>query len=161
MYLLAYAHLFLIAVVIFHGLDQVVLNTWWEKPLAFLTSMNYSVWQYGFFSPNVGKSSEVELVIYEDGGIVKRFSTLEGFDFYTSNQESNNRFYGFKHNTARDTVFQDLCARSVAARMLNIHQQAWRVDYTMRSIHFPRIETYSPQAKIDTVEFYYTSFELN
>lgn len=159
-YTLAYIHLSLIMVVILHGLDSVTYNPWLEKPLGFLCSVNYSVWQYGFFSPDVGKSSEIELTLFEDGGRVNRFSTVDGFEFYTSNQESLNRFYGFKHNTAKDSVFQDLCARSVAARMLNTHPSAWRLDYVMRSISFPELKNYTPESKIDTLEFYSTSFVL-
>ncbi|MBK8042449.1 MAG: hypothetical protein KBG02_11150 [Haliscomenobacter sp.] len=159
-YFLAFFHLSVIAVVIFHGLDSVVHKGWWEKPLAFICSINYSIWQYGFFSPDVGKSSEVKIRVFEDGGSVKEYSTLNGFDFYTHHPESLNRFYGFKHHTATDTVFQDLCARSVATRMLNIHQDAWRVDYTMRSIHYPRISQFKPGAPVDTVAFYLTTFQL-
>ncbi len=47
-YFLAFFHLSVIAVVIFHGLDSVVHKGWWEKPLAFICNINYSIWQYGF-----------------------------------------------------------------------------------------------------------------
>ncbi|MDX1942355.1 MAG: hypothetical protein SFU99_17455 [Saprospiraceae bacterium] len=159
-YSLAFLHLLTITVVIFHGLDSIVHKGWWEKPLAFICSINYSIWQYGFFSPDVGKSSELKINVHQDGDIVNEYTTLKGFKFYTSNQESLNRFYGFKHHTASDSVFQDLCARSVAARMLNIHEDAWRIDYTMRSIHYPKIKDYQPNAPVDTVEFYTTTFVL-
>lgn len=159
-YILAFVHLTVIAVVIFHGLDTVVHKGWWEKPLAFICSINYSIWQYGFFSPDVGKSSEVKIKVFEDGGISKEYSTLDGFTFYTRHHESLNRFYGFKHHTATDSVFQDLCARSVATRLLNIHQNAWRIDYSMRSIHYPKIKDYKSNAPVDTVAFYSTSFIL-
>ena len=70
---LAALHLTLIGVVIFHGIDNWVHGGLLERPLAFTCSMNYSVWQYGFFSPDVGKSTEVEISLLEDGGDVVPF----------------------------------------------------------------------------------------
>lgn len=161
MYILAFIHLTTITVVIFHGIDRYVHGGWWEKPLGFLCSINYSIWQYGFFSPDVGKSAELEIKVYTDKGEVKDYSTLKGFEFYTSNSESLNRFYGYKHHTAGDSTFLDLCARSVAARMLNIHQDAWQIDYTMRSIRYPSMKEYQIGKPPQIVEFYTTTFILH
>lgn len=160
MYILALVHLLLITVVIFHGLDDLIRNTILEKPLAFLCSLNYSVWQYGFFSPDVGKSTEVEIKLYEDNGTVKEFSTLEGFRFFVSNAEAANRFYGFKVNTASDTTFLDLCSRSAAVRLLNLYPSAWRVDYTMRSIRYPTMAGYLNQDTIQQITLYQTAYEF-
>lgn len=159
-YILAFIHLATIAIVIFHGIDKYVHGGWWEKPLAFLCSINYSIWQYGFFSPDVGKSTELEIKIHTDGGQIKNYSTLKGFEFYTSNAESLNRFYGYKHHTAGDSTFLDLCARSVAARMLNIHEDAGQIDYIMRSIRYPTMKEYEHGTAPRIVEFYSTTFIL-
>jgi hypothetical protein len=159
-YTLAFIHLFTIVVVIFHGLDRAAKGTWMEKPLAFICSVNYSIWQYGFFSPDVGKSSEVQITVFEDGGKQKKYSTLKGFTFFTSNTESDNRFYAFKHHTHTDTTFRDLCIRSVATRMLNIHQTGWRVDYATRSIRYPTLKDFKAGQKIDTANIFSTTFAL-
>jgi hypothetical protein len=159
-YALAFVHLMLIALTIFHGVDGWLHKGWWEKPLAFYSSLNYAVWRYGFFAPDVGSSSEVEITVHGDSGQVTRYSTLDGFRFFTSSLESANRFYGFKRSTASEEAFQDLSARSVAARMLNIHQDAWRIDYTMRSIGYPPMDEYVKGAPIRKVEFYNTTFVL-
>lgn len=160
MYLLVFVHLSLITVVIFHGLDDLVRGTIVEKPLAFLCSLNYSVWQYGFFSPDVGKSTEVEIRMYNDDGSEQEYSTLKGFDFFTANAEAENRFYGFKVHTAADTNFLDLCSRSAAVRMLNLHPEAWRVDYTMRSIRYPSMAGFLQQDTIREVQLYHTVYEI-
>lgn len=160
-YTLAFIHLTLIGVVIFHGIDSWVHGGFLEKPLSFLSSLNYSVWQYGFFSPDVGKSTEVEIHVLEDGGNVVSYSTLNDFEFFTANSESANRFYGFKVHTAADSVFQDLCARSAAVRLMNIHQQSWRINYIMRSIRYPAMKDYVKGDTVSVVEFYNTEFELN
>lgn len=158
---LAALHLTLIGVVIFHGIDNWVHGGVLERPLAFICSMNYSVWQYGFFSPDVGKSTEVEISLLEDDGDVVNYSTLDDFRFFTANQEAANRFYGFKVHTSSDSVFQDLCARSASARLLNIHDRAWRISYVMRSIRYPTMEGYLLGEPPQVTEFYRTEFELN
>jgi len=48
----------------------------------------------------------------------------------------------------------------VAARMLNIHQDAWRIDYAMRSIRYPVMDEYVKGAPVQKVEFYNTTFIL-
>lgn len=159
-YALAFAHLVVVALTIFHGIDRVLYKGWWHKPLAFYSSLNYAVWRYGFFAPDVGRSTEVEITVHSDGGEITRYSTLDGFRFFTSNLESANRFYGFKVSTASDEVFQDLSARSVAARMLNIHQDAWRIDYAMRGIRYPTMGDYVKGEPVRKVEFYNTTFVL-
>jgi len=159
-YALAFAHLMVIAITIFHGIDGWLHKGWWGKPLEFYSSLNYAVWRYGFFAPDVGRSTEVEITVHSDGGQIKRYSTLDGFRFFTSSLESTNRFYGFKVSTASDDAFQDLSARSVAARMLNLHQDAWRIDYAMRGIRYPTMDEYVKGAPIQKVEFYNTTFVL-
>jgi hypothetical protein len=160
MFTLALLHLLLIAVVVFHGLDNRIAKGVLEKPLSFLCSINYSVWQYGFFSPDVGKSTEIEIVLHDNEERKTKLSTLDGFKFYTHNQESANRFYGFKVHTARDSTFQDLCARSAATRLLNIHTNAWVVDYTMRSIRYPSLSDFNKNKPVVKREFYSTTFAL-
>lgn len=159
-YTLAFAHLLLIAVVILHGLDKIVHQGWLERPLAFWCSLNYSVWQYGFFSPDVGKSTEVEIRLYDDNDRDTVLSTLNGFRFYTHNIESANRFYGFKVHTAGDSTFQDLCARSASTLMLNRHTEAWKIDYTMRSIRYPSMKDQRIGAPPLVIEFFTTTFAL-
>ena len=159
-YTLAFLHLFLITITIFHGVDSWLHGGFMEKPLAILTSMNYSVWRYGFFSPDVGKSIEVEMKVYEDSAQVTTYSTLDGFTFFTANQESRNRFYGFKVQTTADTIFQDLCARSAAVKMMNLHPQSWRVDYLTRSIHYPGMKDFRSDSAIREIDIYQTQFEL-
>jgi hypothetical protein len=159
-YALAFAHLTVIAITIFHGFDGFLRKEWWARPLVFYSSLNYAVWRYGFFAPDVGRSTEVEITVHSGGGQIKRYNTLDGFRFFTSNLESANRFYGFKVSTANDEAFQNLSARSVAARMLNIHQDAWRIDYAMRSIRYPAMGEYVKGAPVQKVEFYNTSFVL-
>jgi hypothetical protein len=159
-YLLAFAHLTVIALTIVHGVDGWLHKSWWHRPFAIYSSLNYAVWRYGFFSPDVGSSTEVEIVIHTDGGGTKRYSTLDGFRFFTSNLESANRFYGFKIRTAGEAAFQDLSARSVAARMLNIHQDSWRMDYAVRKIRYPSMDEFRHGAPVRKVEFYNTTFVL-
>ena len=160
MYVLVFFHLTLITVVIFHGMDRWVHGSVLEKPLAFLCSLNYSVWQYGFFSPDVGKSTELTMRVYQADGDSIRYSTLEGFRFFVATEETNNRFYGFKVHTAADTTFQDLCARSAAVRMLNLHPQSWRVNYKMRSIRYPSMAEFRDQEPVRVSELYETEFAL-
>jgi hypothetical protein len=157
---LAFVHVTMIGVTILHGTDGWLHHGWWEKPLAFYSSLNYAIWRYGFFSPDVGRSTQVEITVHTDGGGVTRYDTLEGFRFFTASLESANRFYGFKVRTASDEAFHDLSARSAAARLMNIHRDAWRIDYVMRSIRYPSMADYAKGAPIRKVEFYNTSFVL-
>jgi len=159
-YLLAGIHLLLVTLAIFHVFDEAVSSRTFEKPLAFWCGINYSVWQYGFFSPDVGKSTEIEIKVYSANTKPAVFSTLNGFAFYTSNIESANRFYDFKVQTGSDTVFQDLFARSIATRIMNVDTTAWRVDYVMRSIRYPTMVNFSKGVKPRIVEFYSTEFDL-
>ena|SRR5215510_4745560 len=159
-YTLTFIHLIVIAITISHGVDGWLYKGWWEKPFTFYNSLNYAVWQYGFFAPDVGSSSEVEITVHSDGGQVTRYNTLDGFRFFTSNLESANRFYGFKVSMATDETLQDLSARSVAARMLNIHQDAWRIDFAMRGIRYPTMNDYVKGAPVQKVELYNTTFVL-
>ena len=159
--LLALTHLTLVAVTICHGTDRWLHRGWWEKPLMLYSSLSYAMWRFGFFSPNVGKSTEVEIKVYGADGPARRYSTLEGFRFFVSNIESANRFYVFKRETARADSLQDLCARSVATRMLNEQADASRVDFAMRSILYPPMREYASGAPVRTVEYYSTTFLLH
>lgn len=158
-YGLAFFHLLLISLSVFHGIDRLMNIRFLAEPLAFISTMNYSVWRYGFFSPDVGKSVEIEINMYKDS-IVTQYSTLQGFDFFVNNWESANRFYGFKHHTANDTTFMDLCSRSAATRMLNLIPDCWRVDYTTRSIRYPTMKGFLEKDTIVVHNLYTTSYEL-
>lgn len=160
-YGLAFLHLLLISLSVFHLIDGLLKTRYLAKPLAFISTLNYSVWRYGFFSPDVGKTMEVEMMIYEDSIHVRKYSTVEGFDFYVANNEAANRFYGFKAHTAADTTFLDLCSLSACTRMLNLHPGAWRIDYTVRSIRYPTMKGYREQDTIAIEPLYTTSFEVN
>ncbi len=110
-YFLAFFHLRVIAVVIFHGLDSVVHKGWWEKPPVIYPQA--STIRYGsmvFSLLHGGKSSEVKIRVFEDGGSVKEYSTLNGFDFYT--QFIRNPLTGFTDsNTIRQQIrFFRICA---------------------------------------------------
>ncbi len=163
-YVLAFLHLSVIGLVIFHTTDSWLHRGWWERPLTYWSGLNYSLWRYGFFSPDVGKSSEIEITIDDGSGELIRLSTLEGFRFFTSNRESLNRFYGFKVQTARDPAFQDLCARSVIAHLLNeleIYQDGLQVEYVTRSIRYPTMEGFRKEEPVRTAEFYRTTFVMH
>lgn len=159
-YSLAFAHLLLIALVITHILDQPIKQGILQRPAAFLSSLNYSIWQYGFFSPDVGKSTELEISLLQDDGSIKRFSTLDSFRFNVSNHESLNRFYGFKVETAADTLYGDLCSRSVCARLFNNYPETRAVSYIMRSIRYPSLSGFRAKDTITKTEFYNTEYQL-
>ena len=162
-YLLAFVHLALVALVIFHGADRWITRGWWERPLGFWGGVNFSMWRFGFFSPDVGKSSEIEFRITLRDGRVEKLSTLSGFDFFTANHESLIRFYGFRIHTAEDPALQDLCARSVVVRLLNeleISRDVVSVDYSLRSIHYPTMEGYRAGEPVETTEFYTSNFVM-
>lgn len=162
-YFLAFVHLALVAGVIFHASDPWITRGWWERPLGFWGGVNFSLWRFGFFSPDVGKSSEIEFKINYRDGRVEKLSTLSGFDFYTANHESLIRFYGFRIHTAEDPALQDLCARSVVVRLLNelgIAGDVVSVDYTLRSIRYPMMQGFRAGEPVETTEFYRTNFVI-
>ena len=162
-YLLAFVHLALAAAVIFHVADPWITRGWWERPLGFWGGVNFSMWRFGFFSPDVGKSSEIEFKITLRDGRVEKLSTLSGFDFFTANHESLIRFYGFRIHTAEDPTLQDLCARSVVVRLLNelgISGDVVSVDYALRSIRYPTMQGFRADEPIETTEFYTTNFVM-
>ena len=147
--------------VICHGADPWVARGWWQRPLVFWCGINYSLWRFGFFSPDVGKSSEIEIKVTQKDGRVQAFSTLSGFDFFTSNRESLNRFYSFKVIGGRDPDLQDLCARSAVVHVLNqlgLSQDISTVDYAIRGIRYPTMDGYKNGESPETVELYSTRF---
>ena len=162
-YLLAFVHLALVAAVIFHAADPWITRGWWERPLGFWGGVNFSMWRFGFFSPDVGKSSEIEFRINYRDGRVEKLSTLSGFDFFTANRESLIRFYGFRIHTAEDPTLQNLGARSVVVRLLNelgISGDVVSVDYALRSIRYPTMQGFRAGEPIETTEFYTTNFVM-
>jgi hypothetical protein len=159
-YSLAFVHLTLIAAVIFHGFDRLALHRRLEAPLTLLNDLNYSVWRFGFFAPDVGPSTEVEIRVLDDDGTVHRYSTVEGFRFFSSNLESAGRFYGFKKESSFIADLQDLAARSAATRLFNLHPRAWRVEYAMRAIRYPTMKDFRAGAAPEAREFYATTFEI-
>jgi hypothetical protein len=162
-YILAFIHLTGIAMVICHGTDPWVARGWWQRPLVFWGGMNYSFWRFGFFSPDVGKSSEIEIKVIQKDGRIQTFSTLSGFNFFTSNQESLNRFYCFKIQGGRDPALQDLCARSLVVRVLNelgLSKEVSSVEYAIRSIRYPTMGDYRKGEPPKTIEFYKTRFVM-
>ena len=162
-YLLAFVHLALVAAVIFHAADPWITRGWWERPLGFWGGINFSMWRFGFFSPDVGKSSEIEFKITLRDGRVEKLSTLSGFDFFTANHESLIRFYGFRIHTAEDPALQDLCARSVVVRLLNelgISGDVVSVEYALRSIRYPTMQGFRSGEPVETTEFYRTNFVM-
>jgi hypothetical protein len=159
---LAFVHLALIVLTISHLLNEKIYhkNESLEKALAFLCSVNYSVWRYGFFSPDVGKSNEIEIITVDAKGRQKRYSTLEGFDFYCKNADLAKRFYGYKVYNATDTTIQDICARSFATRMMNLNPEVCKVTYTIRSIRYPTMKGFCHKEPVQTTELYTTDFIL-
>jgi hypothetical protein len=121
------------------------------------------MWRFGFFSPDVGKSSEIEFTINYRDGRVEKLSTLSDFDFFTANHESLIRFYGFRIHTAEDPTLQNLGARSVVVRLLNelgISGDVVSVDYALRSIRYPTMQGFRAGEPIETTEFYTTNFVM-
>lgn len=162
-YLLAFVHLALVAAVIFHAADPWITRGWWERPLGFWGGVNFSLWRFGFFSPDVGKSSEIEFKINYRDGRIEKLSTLSGFDFFTANHESLVRFYGFRIHTAEDPALQDLGARSVVVRLLNelgISEDVVSVDYALRTIRYPTMQNFRAGDPVETTEFYRTNFVM-
>ncbi len=159
-YGLAFFHLTLMTLSVFHLTDKILYAKQVAIPLNFLTSLNYSAWRYGFFSPDVGKSVEVNIDLPTFEGEVKHFSTGKGFDFYTANQEAENRFYNLKIKTAADTAFQDLIIRSVSTKILNEEMDAVGINFNMRSIRFPTMVEYRNGVAPDSSDFYQIAFGL-
>jgi len=159
-YLLAFVHLSLVAAAITHKADGLMFRSWWEKPLLLYTGMSYSVWRFGFFAPDVGKSTEVEITVHRQDGSSQRYSTLDGFRFLMSNHESANRLYVFKLRSVREKALRDLAARSVAAKMLNADPDGVAVDYALRTIRYPTMAEFRQGAPVRRVELYSTTFGL-
>lgn len=159
-YILAALHLLLVAAVILRLLDNDKVYHSMEKPFAILTAINYSAWRFAFFTPDVGKSTEVDILLENDLGKKIHYSTLEGFDFFTHNQESANRFYGYKVHAARDSSFIDLCARSACTYLLNEHPGMTKITYTMKGIKYPDLMDFRKGAKVEKGTFYQVQFGL-
>lgn len=159
-YLLVASHFTLITLVILRILDFDKLYRVAEKPLSFVTAINYSAWRFAFFTPDVGKSTEVEIVMENGQGKKIRYSTLHGFAFFTHNRESANRFYGYKVHTARDSMFIDLSSRSACTYLLNEHLGMTKIHFSMRGIQYPDMVDFQKGAKIAQSTFYDTSFGL-
>ena len=159
-YFLTFIHLSIVALVILHGIDNNKVYGIMEQPLACLTAINYSAWRFAFFTPDVGKSTELEIVLKGDSSQVKRYSTLEGFDFFSSNQESANRFYGYRVHSSKDSMFIDLSARSVCTYMLNEHPEMASISYAMRGILYPEMKEFRNDSLVQSAEFYRIEFAL-
>ncbi|MEN3368261.1 MAG: hypothetical protein V7609_404 [Verrucomicrobiota bacterium] len=163
-YFVAFVHLALVGAVVFHGVDPWANQGWWQRPLGFWGGINYSLWRFGFFSPDVGRSSEVEFKVTHKDGTIEKFSTLESFRFFIKSHESVNRFYGFRTQSSENPVLQDLCARSVVVRLLNelgMSEDVNSVDYTVRTIRYPTMEAFRAGEGIATKEFYSTHFVMD
>lgn len=158
--ILAFCHLMLVGLTIAHNTDKWLHRGPWAKPLMFYGGVSYAIWRFGFFAPDVGKSTEAEIKIYDDAGKSRYYSTLDGFRFFVSTLDASNRFYAFKMLCGSDPAMQDLCARSVATRMMNLHPGGSRVDYTLRTIRYPAMDEYRKGAPISKVELYSTTFAL-
>jgi len=162
-YIASFIHLIIVSLAIFHVIDGVGKGRrpLIEKSASFYCSINYSLWHFGFISHDDVRSNELELIIYNINGSVTKYSTLDGFKFFVSNNDLKNRFYGFKITNAADVLIQDLCARSVATRMMNLHAGTTRVSYTIRSIIYPTMEGYSKNEPMKTQTVYTTDFILH
>ncbi len=159
-YILTAFHLLLVAAVILRLLDNDKVYQFAEKPFAILTAVNYSAWRFAFFTPDVGKSTEVDILLENGQGKKIHYSTLEGFDFLTHNQESANRFYGYKVHAARDSTFIDLCARSACTYLLNEHPEMTKITYTMKGIKYPDLADFRKGTKVEKGTFYQVQFGL-
>lgn len=158
--ILVLCHLMLVVLSITHRSDRWLYKGFWTKPLLLYSGLSYAIWRFGFFAPDVGRSTEVEMNVYNDAGEVQRYDTLDGFRFFVSTLESSNRFYTFKTRCVRENLLKDLCARSASTRMLNLHTNATRVQYAARSIRYPTMDEYSRGAPVRKVEYYSTTFIL-
>lgn len=159
-YTLAFLHLSIVSLTIFHGLSDYNTYGFLEKPLGALTTINYSAWRFGFFTPNVGNSTEVKFVLRNPLGEEIIHNTSDGFDFFTSNLESANRFYGHKVHSAKDSLFLDLSARSMCAFMLNEHEGMNYISMSMKGIRYPTMKNFRKDSVIKMNEYYRVEFEL-
>lgn len=159
-YLLTALHLLIVSSVIFRVLDNKQIYRFTERPFAILTALNYSAWRFAFFTPDVGKSTEVEILLENGAGKKIHYSTLQGFDFFTHNQEAANRFYGYKVHSARDSTFIDLCARSACTYLLNEHPEMTKITYTMRGIKYPDLRDFRRGVVVEKGTFYQVQFGL-
>jgi len=127
-YTVVFLHLLLVFMTIFHAIDWLYnRNSFTEKTFAVICSLNYSVWRYGFFTPDVGRSNEIE---------IKTYNVVN----------------------AADTLLQDLCARSVATRMMNLFPGVYKVSYAIRSIRYPSLSGFRNKEPVKTIEVYSTDF---
>jgi hypothetical protein len=159
-YLLTTLHLLVVTLVIFRVLDNKKIYQAVERPFAILTALNYSAWRFAFFTPDVGKSTEVDILLENAAGKKIHYSTLQGFEFFTHNWEAANRFYGYKVHSARDSVFIDLSARSACTYLLNEHPEMNKITYTMRGIKYPDMREYRQDKKVEMGTFYQVQFGL-
>lgn len=159
-YLAAALHLGLVFLTVVHGIDNHTYYRYLERPLACLTAFNYSAWRFAFFTPDVGKSTELEIVLEGPHGRSRRYNTSDGFAFFTANAESENRFYGFKVHAAKDSTYQDLSSLSFCTRMLNLHRDMHRITYRMKGIKYPDMKVYREEGRVDSALFYETRFSL-
>ncbi len=159
-YTLAAVHLGLITLVICHVIDEHKAYRFLEQPFAFLTAINYSIWKFGFFTPDIGRSTEVEIYMSGPGQQPVRYSTLEGFEFFTNDHENRNRFYGYKIHSARDTTFINLSARSACVYMLNEHPGMDYIQFVMRGITYPSMKEFRQDSTYAHEEFYCIEFTL-
>ncbi len=83
-----------------------------------------------------------------------------GFDFYMGNADLAKRLYGFKFFNASDTMVQDLFARSVATRMINLNPGVTKVSYTIRTIRYPSMDEFLKNKPVHQAQLYTTEFVL-
>lgn len=159
-YLLCAFHLALISLTIFHGLDDKTPNSVLERPLALITAINYSAWRFGFFTPNVGNSTQVDIHLGGRNDESLQYSTGEDFAFFTSNHESANRFYGHKVHSSKDSLFQDLAARSICTYVLNEHPEMNQIKFTMKGIRYPEMRDFVRDSAILREDYYSVTFSL-
>lgn len=153
-------HLAIISLTILHGLEYTKAYGILERPLGMLTTMNYSAWRFGFFTPNVGNSTQVDIHLKGRTGEELHYSTAEDFKFFTSNHESANRFYGHKVHSSKDTIFMDLAARSMCTYILNEHREMNEIQYTMKGIRYPEMSGFAKDSAILREDYYSVTFSL-
>ncbi len=153
-------HLCLVTAVILRMLPLGIFNGKLEAPLACLTSVNYSAWRFAFFTPDIGKSTEIEAILSNRAGDTIRLSTNEDFRFFTHNLESENRFYGYKVHSAKDSMFIDLSARSASTFLLNEYPTMDRITYRMNGMIYPEMQEQRRDSAIIEDTFYEITFSL-
>jgi hypothetical protein len=159
-YVLALCHLTLVAGAVTHNIDGRIYQGLWKGPLTLYGGLSYSVWSFGFFAPDAGMSTAVDITVHRQDGSSQRYTTMDGFRFFTTNHESVNRFYVLKLQSLREAPLQDLAARSAAVRMLNADRHGVAVDYALRSIRYPTMAEFRRGAPVRHVELYSTTFAL-